>query len=364
MPAAKVNYRKLTEGVVVRLDTELHKTGAHINEVMAWARANGFKDASKSRVLLWFRKGRVAGWTANSNYVMKVEGAVSLQPAEPSKPKEPEQPKIPVRKPEFGSDVKQFVPAAIPAIAYYERRIGGGMTDVTALTLAWQNRSNVVLVGKPGTGKSTVPWVVAQKLGLPVVRISMEETKDASKILGGPTADRDGKLRFIEAPALTLFRQGGLLVIEELNAVTPGVAFAMHPMLDDRGVLVVDELGEVVQRHPDFWCIATMNPSEDQGAAGTQQVNYALWDRFPCKLFYDYDRDIEAKLVHDDERILKIRDKLRASDLRTETTTRMLRDLYRNTGVFGWAVAKTMFVANYPSSEREVVSETCKLIGG
>jgi MoxR-like ATPase len=193
----------------------------------------------------------------------------------------------------------------------------------------------------------------------------MDETKDSSKLLGQWVPAEGGGFRFVRAPALTMFEQGGVLVVEELNAITPGVAFTFHPMLDDLDVMVVDDLGIVATKHPDFWVVGTMNPSEDVGAAGTQQVNYALWDRFKCKLFYDYDTDIESKLVHGDERVLKARDKLRGAEgIRTEVTTRMLRDFWQNISIFGWQVAKLMFAANFPAEEREQVTEACKLIGG
>lgn len=280
---------------------------------------------------------------------------------------------VAVREPKFGADVAVYVPAAEPAIVYYPRRIGDGKTDVDILERAWQERRHFLITGKPGTGKSTAPWVVAQKLRLPIVRISMDVAKDPAKILGQwvscgqPTCNhrRKGKdFCFQEAPFLVMYEQGGVAVIEELNAVTQGVAFTLHPMLDDIDQFVEDDLGVVIHRHPDFWCVATMNPSEDAGALGTQQLNYALADRFKSWMYYDYDRAIEARLVKNDDRLLKIRDKLRGSNLRTETTTRMLRDFYQNVTIFGWEIAKGMFAARYPESERELVNEACKLIGG
>jgi hypothetical protein len=367
VPRAKADYRSITRQLVEQLDRDGLKelSVAQVNIILETS-APG---AELGRVLQWFRRGRVSGWTLLERKGQPIMGRTIIKLGTvAAKPKE--QMSVPgaegreVRKPEFGPDVIKYIPSPTPRIQYHPRRIGDGKNDVQVLTRCWEERRIILLVGKPGTGKSTVPWVIAQELGIPIVRISMDEAKDPSKILGQWVPAEGGGFRFVKAPALQMYEEGGLLVIEEVNAITPGVAFTLHPMLDDLDVMVVDDLGIVARRHPDFWVVGTMNPSEDVGAAGTQQVNYALWDRFKCKLFYGYDTAIEAKLVKDDERILKIRDQLRGGNLRTEVTTRMLRDFYQNINIFGWEIAKQMFVTNFPATEREIVTEACKLIGG
>lgn len=370
MPKAKADYKHVTQQLVARLeDAGLDRCAvARLNNELA--ALPDAEDADLGRVLRWFRVGKVPGWTMIEAKGQPLMHRIVAKATSVPTVTMPEQAQATVdatkfREPDFGPDVVKFIPARTPEMRYHPRDIGDGKTDIQILERAWQERRSVLLYGKPGSGKSTAPWVLAQKLGLPVVRISMDETKDASKILGQWVPADGGGFRFMRAPALTMYEQGGVLVVEELNAITPGVAFTLHPMLDDLDVMVVDDLGVVARRHPDFWVVATMNPSEDVGATGTQQVNYALWDRFKCKLFYDYDREVEAMLVKNDPRILSIRDRLRGSDkLRTEVTTRMLRDFWQNVQIFGWPVAKVMFVANFPASEREVAAETCKLIGG
>ena len=366
MPKAKADYRAITRQLVEQLERDGLKelSVAQVSIILESIAPS----AELGRVLQWFRRSKVLGWTILERKGQPITGRTIVKLGSSGVIKA-EKGQVAAedktyREPEFGAEVIKYIPAPTPAIMYHHRRIGDGKDDVAVLTRCWQERRSVLLYDKPGSGKSTVPWVLAQKLGLPIVRISMEETKDASKILGQWVPAESGGFRFVKAPALTMYEQGGLLVIEELNAITPGVAFTLHPMLDDLDVMVVDYLGIVARRHPDFWVVATMNPSEDVGATGTQQVNYALWDRFKCKLYYGYDTSIEAKLVNNDPRILQIRDQLRGGSLRTEVTTRMLRDFYQNVNIFGWEIAKQMFVANFPATEREVVTETCKLIGG
>ena len=83
------------------------------------------------------------------------------------------------------------------------------------------------------------------------------------------------------------WKYGFRIVLDELNSALPEILMILHPALDDRRILVLDEKsGEVIPRHPNCRIFATMNPTEDY--AGTKEMNQALVDRFAGQIIVDY----------------------------------------------------------------------------
>ena len=82
-------------------------------------------------------------------------------------------------------------------------------------------------------------------------------------------------------------RYGFRIVLDELNMCLSEILAVLHPALDDRRILVLDERnGEVISRHPNCKIFASMNPTEDY--AGTKELNQALIDRFAGQIIVDY----------------------------------------------------------------------------
>ena len=73
--------------------------------------------------------------------------------------------------------------------------------------------------------------------------------------------------------------------------------FKLNSVLDDERILILTEKdGKVIDAHPDFRLVATMNPTE-LGYAGTQEVNESLADRFHTQIKIDYNEKVERKIL-------------------------------------------------------------------
>jgi len=82
---------------------------------------------------------------------------------------------------------------------------------------------------------------------------------------------------------------GDWILLDEINACLPEIAFALHSLLDDdRMVVLMEYDGRIVRPHPDFRVFASMNPSEEARYGGTKTLNEALLDRFPVVIRMDY----------------------------------------------------------------------------
>jgi MoxR-like ATPase len=94
---------------------------------------------------------------------------------------------------------------------------------------------------------------------------------------------------------------GDWILLDEINATLPEIAFCLHSLLDDDRMVVLTEYdGRIVRPHPDFRLFASMNPSEEGRYGGTKMLNEALLDRFPVVVQMDYlpqEQEIEAVMA-------------------------------------------------------------------
>lgn len=200
--------------------------------------------------------------------------------------------------------------------SYVTRDLPGGKTDIDVMTSYWERRdsngyaSNVGLVGDTQSGKTmlveVMSHVIAKKMGLskplPMYTLSGSSAITDHDLFGQYRPDEFGSLRWMEGIVSLACRFGGILYLDEVNAMPGNVTSALHPILDDRRQFinirkpVADEYGmyapEVVNVSRDLWIVCTYNP----GYAGMSKTNEAFANRFRW-LPWDYDDKVESKLI-------------------------------------------------------------------
>jgi hypothetical protein len=201
---------------------------------------------------------------------------------------------------------------------YVSRTLPGGIKDIDALMKYWSNRDdngyslNVGMVGDTQSGKTmlvdVMAHVVAKEMGLskplPVFTLSGSSGITDYDLFGQPRQASDGtdRLVWMEGIVARACRVGGILYLDEVNAMPGNVTSALHPITDDRRQFVnlrkpvPDGHGgwqpEVVNVNPDLWVMCTYNP----GYSGMSKTNEAFANRFEW-LQWDYDEEVEAKLI-------------------------------------------------------------------
>jgi len=199
--------------------------------------------------------------------------------------------------------------------SYISRTLPGGIKDTDALLNYWNDRvdgypTNVGLVGDTQSGKTMLVEVMAHiisgELGLtkplPVFTLSGTSAVSDHDMMGQYRPDADGQLVWMEGIVALAARIGGILYLDEVNAMPGNVTAGLHPLLDDRHQIVnvrkpVDDghggkMPEVIYANKDLWVIATYNP----GYAGMSKPNEALLARIAW-LPWDYDEEVEKRLI-------------------------------------------------------------------
>jgi hypothetical protein len=146
--------------------------------------------------------------------------------------------------------------------------------------IAWgvQNNYDQLLLGDTGTGKTSAVRYLAYMANAAYIRIGCDGDTDVSSLIGKPQVDKDGTY-FQIGLVYEALREGYWLVLDEYNVIHPDVRMAIQSIFNtDEGRLIVKENeGEVVTRHPNFRLFATANPL---GYAGTKDWNEAIMSRF------------------------------------------------------------------------------------
>ena len=131
------------------------------------------------------------------------------------------------------------------------------------------------MVGKPGTGKTTLAYALSAATGLPVYTEAISHNTDETAF-SGVTTIVDGKPSFCETDFLNAYTNGGIIVLEEINLAQPSVMMGGLGQAIEYPFIVKENGYKDVRRHPLCIIIGTMNV----GTAGSKQLNAAFANRF------------------------------------------------------------------------------------
>jgi len=250
----------------------------------------------------------------------------------------------------------------IPTIdkKYISRTIVKGIKDKKLLKLAYDKKINLLLIGDTGTGKTHLFRNFCFENQLPYMRVNLNGATTPEDLIGQWVPTTDG-FAWKDGVLTTFMRNGGVFVVDEINACSADILFILHSVLDDENkVVLVQKDGEVITAHEDFWLVATMNPDYE----GTRPLNSALKDRFRVMMF-DYDTKTETKL-NVKPKMQELAGKLRAmyikGELVTPCSTRMLLQYNEDIEIFGKDFAKIAFLSKFDVGERQAVESAFELV--
>ena len=136
---------------------------------------------------------------------------------------------------------------------------------------------NLLMVGRPSTGKTTIANAVAAMTGMPIYTVPFSKHTEEDTV-EGKNKVVEGKIGFVETEFLKAYEHGGIIVCEEINLADPGVVMGSMGQAIEKPFIVMRDGYIPVRRHPLCIVIGTMNT----GTAGSKQLNQALSSRFKC----------------------------------------------------------------------------------
>ena len=163
-----------------------------------------------------------------------------------------------------------------------DKCVGRMKKGKTGLDAIGSDYINLLMVGRPSTGKTTIANAVAAMTGMPIYTIPISKNTEEDTI-EGKNKVVDGKIDFVETDFLKAYQNGGIVVLEEINLADPGVIMGSLGQAIEKPFIVMKDGYIPVKRHPLCVVIATMNT----GTAGSRQLNQALSSRFKSTYVLD-----------------------------------------------------------------------------
>lgn len=136
-----------------------------------------------------------------------------------------------------------------------------------------------MLYGPPGTGKTTAGINAARDMKLSVYNVTLTEETPAAE-LRGHFLPVGTEWKWMDGPALSAYRNGGLLILNEIDHAGGDALDFIHNLTDDSTASRMTlPSGETVFPNDDFRCLLTMNgePQDLQSPA--------IIDRFKCHVY-------------------------------------------------------------------------------
>lgn len=131
--------------------------------------------------------------------------------------------------------------------------------EVELFTIAFENKLPIMLKGPTGCGKTRFISYMAYKLGLPLITVACHEDLTSSDLVGRYLLD-GGSTIWQDGPLTTAVRYGGICYLDEIVEARKDTTVVIHPLTDDRRVLPIEKLGQIVDASDNFALCISYNP--------------------------------------------------------------------------------------------------------
>lgn len=131
--------------------------------------------------------------------------------------------------------------------------------EIQVFESAYEQGLPVLLKGPTGCGKTRFMEHMAWRLKRPLITVSCHDDLTSSDLVGRFLI-RGGETLWVDGPLTRAVRAGGICYLDEVVEARKDTTVVIHPLADDRRVLPIEKLGELIEA-PSTFCLAmSYNP--------------------------------------------------------------------------------------------------------
>jgi nitric oxide reductase NorQ protein len=131
--------------------------------------------------------------------------------------------------------------------------------EIECFEAAYSLRLPVMLKGPTGCGKTRFIEYMAWKTGRPLVTIACHEDLTASDLVGRYLLAGEETV-WSDGPLSLAVKHGAICYLDEVVEARKDTTVVIHPLTDDRRILLQEKRGLLLESHPDFSLVISYNP--------------------------------------------------------------------------------------------------------
>lgn len=131
--------------------------------------------------------------------------------------------------------------------------------EIEVFEAAYKNQLPVLLKGPTGCGKTRFMEYMAWRLKRPLITVSCHDDLTASDLVGRYLV-AGGETVWVDGPLAKAVRSGSICYLDEIVEARKDTTVVIHPLCDDRRVLPIEKLGELVEAPEEFSMAISYNP--------------------------------------------------------------------------------------------------------
>lgn len=156
--------------------------------------------------------------------------------------------------------------------------------EVALFEHAYRNRLPMMIKGPTGCGKTRLVRAMAERFGRPLYTVACHDDLTAADLVGRHLIGDSGTF-WSDGPLTRAVREGAICYLDEVVEARKDTTVVLHPLTDDRRILILERTGETLAAPPGFMLVVSFNPGYQNLLKGmkpsTRQRFVALSLGFP-----------------------------------------------------------------------------------
>ncbi len=165
--------------------------------------------------------------------------------------------------------------------------------EIEVFESAYKNQLPMLLKGPTGCGKTRFMEYMSWRLKRPLITISCHDDLTASDLVGRYLVT-GGETVWVDGPLARSVRAGSICYLDEIVEARKDTTVVIHPLCDDRRVLPMEKLGELLTAPLEFCMAISYNPGYQSVLKDLKQ---STRQRFVALEFNYPEASVEQKIV-------------------------------------------------------------------